>query len=195
MTDTNSPADWRAYLEQSRAARREYFGHSPRSPLPPEMKGDAFPGLAYYPPDPEYRFVLPLAEHDHKKTVTVETTADGKRQYLRWGAFTIDLAETTVTLQAYRPDRSTDRLWVPFRDATSGTETYGAGRYLDLEPGEHFINGEWILDFNEAYNPTCAYSGAYECPMVPSENWLEVPIEAGEKDFPGEPADPHGHGH
>jgi hypothetical protein len=98
-----------------------------------------------------------------------------------------------VKLQAYRPIDDADRFWVPFRDETNGEETYDAGRYLDLEPDEHRLDGEWVLDFNRAYNPTCAYNHAYECPLIPMENWLDVRIEAGEKDFPAEPADPHRH--
>jgi hypothetical protein len=100
-----------------------------------------------------------------------------------------------VTLQAYKSDPDEDRLWVPFRDETSGEETYGAGRYLDLVPGDHrTANGRWVVDLNEAYNPTCAYNYAYECPMVPVENWLDVRIEAGERDYPGDPVEPHRHG-
>jgi len=75
-------------------------------------------------------------------------------------------------------------LFVPFRDATSGKETYGAGRYIDLEPEERLNNeGKWVLDLNKAYNPWCAYSDAYICPLVPTENWLKVPVRAGEKDY------------
>jgi uncharacterized protein (DUF1684 family) len=70
-----------------------------------------------------------------------------------------------------------ERLFLPFRDATSGSETYGAGRYLDLEaPG----NGTVTIDFNLAYNPFCAYRSSYSCALAPTENWLTVPIEAGE---------------
>ena len=78
---------------------------------------------------------------------------------------------------------------MPFRDETSSEETYGSGRNLDLEDGIHEVDGGWVLDFNAAYNPTCAYNHAYECPMIPPENWLDVRIEAGEKDFPAEPVD------
>ncbi|MHA1701352.1 MAG: DUF1684 domain-containing protein, partial [Promethearchaeota archaeon] len=71
-----------------------------------------------------------------------------------------------------------------FRDETSGKETYGAGKYLDLEEENHKISkGKWILDFNVAYNPFCAYSEKYACPFVPPENWLKVPIFAGEKKY------------
>jgi len=76
------------------------------------------------------------------------------------------------------------RLFIPFRDATSGQETYGAGRYLDLEADQHLTaDGKWIVDLNRAYNPWCAYSEDYVCPFVLPENWLEVPIRAGEKSY------------
>lgn len=191
MTDTD---EWAEQIETGRQAKIEQFRDSPRSPLPPELRGDDFPGLAYYDPDPEYRFVLPLHEHEQKTEVTVETTADGEQTYLRWGEFRFDLDGEEHTLQAYRPDRTTERLWVPFRDETNGEETYGAGRYLDLEYDTHRVDGEWVLDFNQAYNPTCAYNAVYECPMIPTENWLDVRIEVGEKEFPGETAG-HSHDH
>jgi uncharacterized protein (DUF1684 family) len=70
--------------------------------------------------------------------------------------------------------------FLPFRDATSGKASYGAGRYLDIEPNS---DGTVTIDFNLAYNPFCAYNDAYSCPLPPTENWLQVPIEAGEKDF------------
>jgi len=185
--------EWAAQLRRDREAKREYLRDSPHSPLPEEMRGDAFPGLSYFEPDPVYRFVLPLSEHDEKETVTVETTADGEQMYRRWGEFRFELDGAEQTLQAYRPRGDADRFWVPFRDETNGEETYDAGRYLDLEPDGHRVDGEWVLDFNAAYNPTCAYNYAYECPLIPMENWLDVRIPVGERDFPADPADPHGH--
>ena len=190
MAAESPPEGWADSIRQQREAKRNQFKNSPRSPLPDDQRGAAFLGLAYYEPDPAYRFVLPLEEHETKESVTVETTADGEQTYLRWSAFSFELDGETYTLQAYRPDREADRLWVPFRDATSGETTYGAGRYLDLEPDTHRVDDGWILDFNAAYNPTCAYNHAYECPMIPPENWLDVRIEAGEQDFPGEPVEP-----
>ena len=71
-----------------------------------------------------------------------------------------------------------DTIFGPFRDATSGKETYGAGRYLDLEEPHR---DEAVVDFNLAYNPYCAYSEAYSCPLPPAENWLKVEVTAGEK--------------
>ena len=193
MATIDDDTHWAERLERRRRAKVEQFRYSSRSPLPPRLRGEAFPGLAYYDPDPEYRFVVPLHEHETKERVTVETTADGEQTYVRWGEFRFPLDDVERTLQAYRPDRDAERFWVPFRDETNGETTYGAGRYLDLEPDTHRTDGEWVVDFNEAYNPTCAYNYAYECPMIPGENWLGVRIEAGEKDFPADPAGPHGH--
>jgi len=73
-----------------------------------------------------------------------------------------------------------ETLFIPFKDATSGKETYGAARYLEIEETEV---GIFLVDFNKAYNPYCAYSEAYSCPFPPRENWLEVAIKAGEKKF------------
>ena len=78
-------------------------------------------------------------------------------------------------------DEISRKLFVPFRDATSGKESYGAARYLDLEDEP---SGEYVLDFNLAYNPYCAYSDDYVCPFPPKENWLTAPVRAGEKAFP-----------
>jgi len=194
MSNTEEPpeTDWIERIERQRREKLAYFRDSPRSPLPPEMQGEVFPGLEYYDVDPAFRFVIPLEEHEQKESVTVETTADGRQQYRRWGEFTFEVDGESVTLQAYRPAADDERFWVPFRDETNGETTYEAGRYIDLDPHSHRDDGEWILDFNQAYNPTCAYNYAYECPLIPMENWLDVPIPAGEKEFPAEPVDPQG---
>ncbi|WP_135825256.1 DUF1684 domain-containing protein [Halorussus ruber] len=189
--------DWRAAVRRQREEKDEYFGEHPRSPIPDDER-DEFEGLNYYPIDEDYRFLLPLHEHSDKEAVTVSTSTEGEQEYVRWGEFRFEVDGEEVTLQAYKSDPDEDRLWVPFRDETSGEETYGAGRYLDLEPEHHRIDrgetddvegdnveadDEWVLDFNAAYNPTCAYSDRYECPLPPMENWLDVPIEAGEKSY------------
>ncbi|WP_276302505.1 DUF1684 domain-containing protein [Halorussus lipolyticus] len=190
--------DWRETVRRQRAEKDDYFGDHPRSPIPDDER-DEFEGLNYYPIDEDYRFALSLREHEDKERVTVSTSTEGEQEYVRWGEFRFEADGEDVTLQAYKSDPDEDRLWVPFRDETSGDETYGAGRYLDLEPADHRIapdesddgerddegedDAEWILDFNQAYNPTCAYSDRYECPLPPMENWLDVAIEAGEKTY------------
>jgi uncharacterized protein (DUF1684 family) len=176
-------ADWEDAIREHREAKDDYFADDAHSPLPPAERA-AFDGLDYYPVDGAYRFELPLDEHAEPERLTVGTSTGGEREYLRWGAFHAEVDGDEVTIQAYKADPDDDRLWVPFRDATSGEETYGAGRYLDLEADSHRTDdGRWILDFNEAYNPTCAYSDRYECPLPPTENWLAVRIEAGERAY------------
>ena len=176
--------EWKTRVEMERKAKDSFFATHPQSPI---SSGDrrAFSGLAYYPPDPAYRFELDLHEHAHKDVREVQDTGGNVRQLVRWGEFRFQAAGRRCALQAYKSDPAEGRLFVPFRDETSGKETYGAGRYLDLEPGRHLTeDGRWIVDFNQAYDPWCAYSDGYVCPFVPPENWLGVAIRAGEKGYP-----------
>jgi len=107
-----------------------------------------------------------------------------EQDFLRWGEFQFRISGQEQILQAYKNNPIEDRLFIPFKDETSGKETYSAGRYIDLEPErDRTPEGRWILDFNKAYNPWCVYSEAYTCPFVPLENWLKVPIRAGEKNY------------
>jgi uncharacterized protein (DUF1684 family) len=107
-----------------------------------------------------------------------------EKDFVRWGEFGFKTAGKEQTLQAYKSSLEKERLFIPFKDATSRKETYGAGRYLDLEPDrDRTPEGKWILDFNQAYNPWRAFNEAYICPFVPVENWLEVPLYAGGKDY------------
>ena len=174
---------WKQALEETRKEKDWFLGNSYDSPLASSARR-AFAGLAYYPVDPACRFELELHEHERKDVIEIDDTAGQRRRLLRWGEFRFTLGESTCTLHAYKSDPRERRLFVPFRDATSGSETYGAGRYLDLEPERHLTSdGKWIVDFNEAYSPWCAYSKDYACPFVPPENWLPVPVRAGEKDY------------
>jgi uncharacterized protein (DUF1684 family) len=177
-------SEWKRRIEAARENKNSFFGMYFQSPIPPEDR-QKFRGLDYYPPDPEYRFEIELHEHEEKSIQKIEDTQGNEREFLRWGEFRLKIGDMDCKLQAYKSEPTEERLFVPFRDATSGKETYGAGRYLDLEPGKHYTTeGKWILDFNEAYNPWCAYSKDYACPFVPPENWLKVPIKAGEKNYP-----------
>jgi len=176
----SSTDEYIEHMEAHRAEKDEFFGDHPQSPIPPDQRGE-FDGLDYFQPDPDYRYELELHEHDEKETIAVATTTEGEREYLDWGEFRFEVDDESCTLQAYKASPDEDRLWVPFRDETNGEETYGAGRYLDLEAEHHERDGIWLVDFNQAYNPYCAYSDRYECPLIPMDNWLDVRIEAGEK--------------
>jgi len=175
---------WADEVEVQRERKDFFLASHPESPLSFDAR-DRFRGLVYWPPDPKYRFELELHEYDDKETITVTDTGGHERRFWRWGAFCFEIDGQQCSLQAYKSDSTETRLFVPFRDKTSGKESYGAGRYLDLESETHRTKaGRWIVDFNEAYNPWCAYSINFICPFVPLENWLEVPVYAGEQKYP-----------
>ena len=183
MSDATIRDDYVERLRQERAEKDDFFGSHPRSPIPAAER-DGFDGLRYFDPDPGLRFETTLHRFDDPEQITVETTRDGQQTYRDVGAFTVRVDGESVTLHAFQSPDDESRLWVPFRDATSGEETYAAGRYLDLETPDDRAGDDWVLDFNEAYNPFCAYASAYECPLVPRDNWLDVPVRAGEKTPP-----------
>lgn len=176
--------EWEEHLKMEREQKDTFFSIHPQSPIPLEER-DKFKGLDYYPPDPDYRFELKLHEHPEKKRIKMSYTRGEEQEFFRWGEFRFKIGGQQRVLQIYKSAPEDERLFIPFRDATSGKETYGAGRYLDLEPERDYTaDGKWVLDLNKAYNPWCAYSEKYTCPFVPLENWLEAPIRAGEKKNP-----------
>lgn len=167
-------------------ARREKdlsFKLEKNSPLRDEDK-QRFKGLDHFDLNPEYRFQVILHRYPSPASLRLGTNTEERREALRYGYFEFTVRGQTCRLQVYKiMDTSEGNgayLFVPFRDATSGKETYGGGRYLDLQDN---ISGTYDLDFNRAYNPSCAYGRAYSCPVPPLENTLTVPILAGEKIF------------
>ena len=176
-------SDWKERRERERKGKDWFFAVHGQSPIPQGERAK-FKGLVYYPPNADYRFELELHEHHDKKRLQIEDTGGNMRDFLRWAEFRFTIGEEECTLQAYKSDPREERLFIPFKDATSGKETYGAGRYIDLELDRDCTpEGKWILDFNKAYNPWCAYSKNYVCPFVPPENWLKVLMRAGEKSY------------
>ena len=175
--------EWKKEVEMGRKQKDAFFGGY-QSPIPYEGR-ENFKGLNYYPADINYRFELELIEHSEKNTLKIEDTKGNIREFIRYGEFRFKIDGTDCKLQAYKSDLQEERLFIPFKDATTGKETYPAGRYLDMELGiDQSADEKWILDFNKAYNPWCAYSENYACPFTPPENWLKVPIYAGEKNYP-----------
>ena len=175
--------EWNEMIKQERKQKGMFFSSHHQSPIPFEER-QQFKGLDYYPPAPDFLFELEIHEHEEKKVLKIEDTQGNERTFLRWGEFRFKIGDKECSLQAYKSDQEEERLFVPFRDETSGKETYGAGRYLDLDYEQHHTpDGKWILDFNSAYNPWCAYSDAYACPFVAPENWLNVAVRAGEKKY------------
>ncbi len=173
---------WKAKIEQDRIEKDKHLSKDSQSPIP-LLKRRKFGGLNYYSPDSKFAFELELHEHAEKRTIEVKDSKGNTRKFIGWGEFHFEIDGVKHTLQAYKSDAEEDRLFISFKDSTSGKETYGAGRYLDLELETNFSDGKWSLDFNNAYNPWCAYSHNYACPLVPLANWLKVPILAGEKNY------------
>jgi uncharacterized protein (DUF1684 family) len=183
MTSVPPPSGWEERLLADRAERDTEFREASDTPLlPADLR--SFDGLDYWAPDPEYRLVGPLEIYDHPERFEIPTTTGKIRPCERYGRVTFELDGRTLTLQVYRLlDAGNDRgLFLPFTDRTTGVETYPAGRYIDLDgqPG-----GLYVLDFNAAYNPLCAYGKPeeYVCPVTPRENRLDVRIEAGERGY------------
>lgn len=143
-----------------------------------------FDGLQYFSVDPGFRVKAKL-EHIQDKKVVLLATSDGKEQkYLEYAYAVFNLAGTEnrlliLELMDMGPQRG--KLFLAFSDETSGQETYGAGRYLDVKKVPAATSMK--LDFNLAYNPYCAYNDSYSCPFPPRENILKVAIRAGEKTY------------
>jgi uncharacterized protein (DUF1684 family) len=143
-----------------------------------------FHGLSYFPIDPALRFSAKLNRYPAPADVRLGTNTGEIRSGLRYGYFEFQVEGRTCRLQVYRleevPGDGGAQLFIPFRDSTSGRQTYTAGRYIDLKEN---TSGMYDLDFNRAYNPFCAYNNEFSCPVPPPENTLQVPIRAGEKRF------------
>jgi len=164
-----------------RVDKDSFFRNDMDSPIPSSDRS-SFQGLNYFPPDEGYRVTSKLERFDSPKHVTMATSTGTRQTYLRYGVFNFEVKGQTVKLIVYKSaeDPYARGLFLPFSDETSGHETYAAGRYLDLEEQG---GDDYELDFNTAYNPYCAYSEAYTCPIPPVENRLPVKILAGEKNY------------
>ena len=171
---------WARALSRFRAEKDEFFRTSHNSPLP-HGSAATFAGLEYFDPAPSLRFEAKLQRYSNPEAVMVATSKGTRQLFNRAGYFDLVIEGEPLRIHAYQSaERDDPNLFIPFRDATSGKESYGAARYLDL-PVEH--NDQYAVDFNYAYNPYCAYSEDYVCPLPPQENWLQVPIRAGEKKY------------
>jgi uncharacterized protein len=171
---------WRRALLRFRKEKDELFRDSHDSPLGHDDRS-AFKGLKYFDPEPTLRIEAALQRYQANEAM-IMTTSKGTRQlFNKVGYFEVAIDSQKVRVQAYQSaEREDPSIFIPFRDATSGSESYGAARYLDFGV-EH--DDEYAVDFNYAYNPYCAYSEDYICPLPPHENWLAAPIRAGEKKY------------
>jgi uncharacterized protein (DUF1684 family) len=166
--------------------RDRLFSDHPQSPLLPEQRA-GFGGLAYHGYDPGARVTAEVVSTP-PQAFDIETSTGPPYRFRRFAAARFALAGDDLELPLYWLDGYGGGVFLPFADATSGATTYGAGRYLlDTVKGADLggVDGRLVLDFNFAYNPSCAYNPAWTCPLAPLESRLAVPIRAGERIFPG----------
>ncbi len=170
-----------------RHERDKLFGTHPQSPIEPDERG-AFQGLRYFPYDAAYRVHARFEPADGSELVIDTGGEDGSVRYRRGGRLVFELGGLPCSLTVLSLVQYAGGLFVPFRDTTSGRETYGGGRYLfdtakdtdglvlEITPGSSDV----VIDFNYAYNASCAYSPRWACPLAPPENYLKVAVRAGE---------------
>jgi len=167
-------------LTTSRLRKDSLFKSNLSSPLTPEQRA-SFQRLEYYPINFDLIFRVRLVGDDHEKRIEIQATGGELRPAAKLGEFSFEVAGKKVALHVYKMIGEDDSvLFLPFTDETCGKTSYTGGRYIDLEETS---SGIYILDFNYAYNPYCAYNHNYSCPIVPEENHLGAAIEAGEMRF------------
>ena len=172
-------------LSEFRLAKDAFFRDDEQSPLTPEQQA-AFQGLPYYPEDAAYDVLASVEPLEAPEPVTLVTSRGTAQHFYRIGRLHFKLDDTPQQLTLFQ-HADGEYLLLPFTDATSGVETYGAGRYVEVEDGGSEGGRQMVrIDFNRAYNPYCAYNEDWVCPIPPAENRLSVPIRVGEKMFHAE---------
>ena len=162
----------------------EEFQSAPNSPL----KKSDLKHLQFFQADASFRVTASFQLTPEEKPFGIPTSSGAVKQYTKYGTATFVINERTFTLTIYQSEmlknvpEYLDYLFLPFADLTNGEETYGGGRYIDLRLGD-IKESRLVIDFNKAYNPYCAYSSGYSCPIPPEENHLELEVIAGEKNF------------
>jgi len=168
--------------DKFRAHKDTFLKYDSLSPIPKEMR-KTFKGLTYYSYSDMYVVIANYEPSEKPDTVKMIATGGELRTMLRVGKFTFSLGEgeSVYTLYGYKQagDKSLSIL-LPFKDKTTGNETYSAGRYVEVEDtGDNEVQ----IDFNTAYSPYCAYNSNFSCLLVPPQNVLTVAIKAGEKTY------------
>ena len=184
VTACSSPAppsakDYAARIGSERAEKDAQFRTARDSPIPPDRRGELLP-LAYFPIDPDYDVPARLEPIEDRTVIEMPTSTGTERKMRRVGTLGFSVKGQPLKLTAFveADARDLNRLFVPFNDLTSGTESYPGGRYMDLDRTATNI---YEVDFNRAYHPYCYYNPTYECPFPPPENRLKMPVRAGEK--------------
>lgn len=163
--------------------QNEHYLDKKESPLDKKAR-KSFAGHQVFDFDAKYVVTAKLVRYEKEDTVIMKTSADTEKKYVKYGQLHFNIGHSHCHLTVYQSlalretDEYKNYLFIPFKDLTSGKETYGGGRYLDITIPE---GNTIILNFNKAYNPYCAYTDGYFCPVPPAENTLNVEVKAGAK--------------
>jgi uncharacterized protein (DUF1684 family) len=180
--EVRAEPDPRRAWEHWREVRNQLIGSHPQSPLPPERRG-GFRGVAYFDYDPGFRVAAELVRSEPLDR-EIGTSRWSSYRFTRFATARFELGGRQLSLDCFWLESYAGGLFLPFGDATNGSTTYAAGRYLlDTVKGADLgsADGTLVLDFNFAYNPSCAYNERWVCPLAPTENRLPVAVEAGER--------------
>lgn len=183
----NAQSSYEQKLLHERDSLNQVFSNPETSILTAEDV-EHFEGLSYYPVDEYYRVNATFKRLKNQKPFQMKTSTDRLPTYVAYGKleFEIDGIKETLTvyqnLDLIKNETYADYLFIPFLDATSGLETYGAGRYMDTTI--EALETDAVIDFNTCYNPYCAFNNRYSCPVPPEENHLKMEIKAGVKYLP-----------
>jgi uncharacterized protein len=170
------PEDYATKVGSARAAKDENFKTATDSPVPADKRAILVP-LSYFPVDENFAIPATLEPTDERKRMQVPTSTGKIRDLESVGTLKFSWKGQPLRLTAFL-EEGERRLFVPFTDLTTGTETYAAGRYLNLDPT---ATGIYVVDFNTAYHPYCYYSDEFDCPFPPPENRLAIAVRAGER--------------
>lgn len=181
MSLTSYGQSYKEEIKKYQEGQNKEFKDPKHSPLPKEAI-EQFKELEFFPINKDYKIEASFVKKKGKK-FEMKTSTDRLPIYKKVGELSFILDYKNVKLSVYKNveysknKENKDYLFIPFKDFTNGVESYGGGRYLDItKPAK---GGKWILDFNKCYNPYCAYSYKYSCPIPPEENHLEIEIKAG----------------
>lgn len=186
-TAVETTPEYIASIETFRTEKVKGYTSNPKGPI----EESDVQHLNYYAPDAHYACDCTIEYTSDAKPFEVETYAGKKKSFLKYAIAHCPIGNKKVDVSLYKMVQymsfpgMQDKLFLPYMDHTNGEETYGGGRYIDLSAAD-IKDDKLLIDFNKSYNPLCAYSDGFNCPIPPPENHLSVEIRAGEKNFSGE---------
>ena len=186
LTFAQSKRALKKEIKKHRKHYKQEFLEEARSPFYNKKK--ELKHMKFYKPNPFYKFEAIFALTPNAEPFDMATYSGITKPYVKYGIATIQFNGKPVEVNVYQSlrlremEKYKEYLFIPFKDITNGESTYGGGRYIDISMSD-IKDGKVMIDFNKCYNPWCAYSDGYNCPVPPIENHFELNILAGEKNF------------